>query len=568
MSPITSDDLLLQLADKTNSFNVLTQLNNDSHTKKTIKLLWLQVSNEPIRSEVIKKHPAITLYFFLEAMSTRDFKQLKTLLPYLYQLRIDELKTAYIESAICLEQVNKKAKASKIKINIENCQKNLINKNDYDDMDVWLLVMFSLIHPYASILPLCHLDDIKPPYELTKHCKLSENSQSEYDQFQAEINAATEKFETIKQFFSTKENPIRMKRRLEETSEQIFSKQNRAFFKQKQAMENNNLLFNIINVFAWLPLLLTNLKRLCYGESLRLFHYVGLDYNKKVMTKMLEILSTPEPTLIENILSDNRADNEAKKHKLKLKYSLSSDEMSALCNYLVHDRDICTIQNGDGDCWRYRKGSARQLTRYEVRNNALSFIIPEIETALQKYTFEEIITQLEYTNYQHKNPRGDATPIRGLRYFIDSNCTVTQHSWQFTEEELTCAERGRILDADNLYKAVILVSKNEFDDAYRSLLMKMNTTLGETIAKKLQGMLQNKIGCMGEIDLTTIVLKNLNADLTQSNNRQILGNTYACKTIHLLSMHGVAIKYDYFDVLPYITENLLIIFQAMQEKNA
>lgn len=135
------------------SLALLTVLSKNSDIKKAMKFLWLETCDDSIRSDLIQKHPNITMYFFVEAMSTRDFKQLKALLPHLYNLTIDNLLTAYSEVGIRKEVFNLEKKAWAVKKSLESCQKDLINKTRYDANDVWLLVMLSLIHPYASILP-------------------------------------------------------------------------------------------------------------------------------------------------------------------------------------------------------------------------------------------------------------------------------------------------------------------------------------------------------------------------------------------------------------------------------
>lgn len=560
---VTRETVLNILQTETNSRILLTTLRRNSDIKKAIKSLWLETSDDQIRASQIQAHPAITMYFFTEALSTRDFKQLKALLPHLYKLEIDNLLTAYGEGGIYWEIFNLKGKAWEVKKNLENCQKDLINKNGYDADDVWLLVMFALIHPFASALPLSKLSFINSPEpsQLILNYAENMNKQAEFNLFQTEIGDARQKFETIKKYYFEQPNEINVIRQASELS----------LIRQKEAMENTNLLFNIINVFAWLPLLLTNLKRVCYGESPRLFHYVGLDYNKKVMKSMLNTLSSTDSNafahqmdglddgdLIRKILSKNKSTNE---YELRFDSPLSDDEMPVLITYLIQNRNIYLVMNGPYICGS--RTDSNPVTKYEDRNNILSHVIPKLEEALQSSTLATIDTQLKQEGRDYKDRW--STPYRmQLQFFVETYYTNNGNKWKFTQEELTPAERNRIANAYNLYRAVNAIKNNHFDAAHK-FLSKIHTSLGKQIEANLRIMLQDKLQNMDAKILTQTTLRELKADLTQPNNRQILNNEYACQTIKLIIMSGVPIEYDYFGSLPHITEGLLGVFQNMQQ---
>lgn len=141
---------------------------------------------------------------------------------------------------------------------------------------------------------------------------------------------------------------------------------------------------------------------------------------------------------------------------------------------------------------------------------------------------------------------------------------INKTEWMFDLEELTSAERERICDTFNLYTAVKHITNDNFYMAY-NFLSKIYTSLGAQIAANIRSMLEHKLENMDLVTLTKIILQNLKVDFSSPNNQKILNNECARETIKLITMSGLPIEYDYFESLPYINEDLLVIFKNMQQ---
>ncbi len=567
----------LKIQKSHNSLDLSTQ-----KIKRAALSYWLETTTDSKRDALIKQQQHITMYFFIEAIDTRDFKKLNALLPHLYKLDPQKILHTY-NKAICQDSIfDTESKLWNAKNNIENCQKDLINKSHYTEDDVWLLVMFALLHPYIAISPLCDnymvlsMKSFTSGHNLALNYSKLANKKSQFDQYIVEARHVSEKLHILSEQYFNKEK----------SSEIIEAKKSSEsnFTEHKQHMENMNLFFNIINVFAWLPLLLTNFDRLFSGKSLRLFHYVGLDYNHKVTLSMLEVYShsvtqstplgnnqrqadvTPQSidcnyeAQLKSILDKNTSINA---YKLTFNQPLSADEIQCLVKYMASNRTICDISY---TAFEFSRHEYNELKKRTDRNKVLTYAIPRMEDALQtKKPFEQLRQLKVYTS--NDGTVCYASPLN-LDMFVRNYFTNNQNKWNFTQEEITPQEKNRISDAYNLYHAVYAINNSNFCSA-NNLLRQSYTEVGEKIIiPALRATMLVKISDITEFVLAEAILKELKADLSQKSNRAILANQSSCLIIQLLIRSGIPIKYDYFDALPDASTELLEIFKNMQEQNS
>ncbi len=561
-----------------NSLDVSTQ-----SIKRAALSYWLEVTTDTNRDRLISQHQHITMYFFIEAMDTRDFKKLKALLPHLYKLDPQNVLHTYNKAIYKHSIFDAESRLWSAKNNIENCQKDLINQSHYTEDDVWLLVVFALLHPYVAISPLCNnhmalsMESSKfsssghnPVLNYSKYA----NKKSQFDKYLTEARYSSEKFHILQEQYFNKEK-----------SSKIMAAKKSAeigFAEQKKHMENINLLFNIINVFAWLPLLLTNFDRLCSGKSLRLFHYVGLDYNHDVTRSMLDVYShsitqttqfqkqndippqsadSSYEAQLKSILDRNTSINA---YSLTFSQPLSKDEIECLVKYMASNRTICDISYISFELLTHEKYD--KLNKYTDRSKILTYTIPAIENALQSEDWFKSLEQLK--KYRHNDETFRYEYPINLSSFIKDYFTDNESKWDFTQEELTPQERKRIGDAYYLYYAAYAIHNAQFCRANNNLLRQPSTEVGTQIQLKLRETMLTKINNITEFVLAKAVLQELKADLSQKSNRDILNNQSSCLIIQLLIGSCIPIKYDYFDALPEASPELLEIFTSMQQQNS
>jgi hypothetical protein len=244
--------------------------------RKEITSLFIETSTDNENDQLLNQLPQIVMMLFIDAIYRRDFKTMKALLPRMFEMK-NTLHNIYLEvmqSHGIHSSLNNESK--QISKALDNCQKDLINLSGYNEQDAWLLVLLALLKPTVDILPMSK--DLSRSQRLNYDC----NSSSSLDEF----NACKQEIEFATQYAHALAEKYKSKNAL---AELINSE--KTFIDMKKKMDFQNKIFNILNVFAWLPLLLTNIKRACYGESFRLFHYVGSDYNKAVAWRMLDAIA-------------------------------------------------------------------------------------------------------------------------------------------------------------------------------------------------------------------------------------------------------------------------------------
>lgn len=246
-----------------------------SRIKRAIKSLLMERAKDTERDSLLDNVPNVVMIFFVDAIRDRDFETMKRLLPHLFQMK-DKLYDAY-RQVLSMDSIFNNNYPQNISVCLDSCQKDLINLSGYTDEDTWLLVMFALLKPLADILPMCNSWAFGP---LTFDYNSSKNK-NEFNKCQQEMKFASQHVTLLSECYNKKDNTI----------QKAIGSSEQKFMEMKRNMVFQNTLFNIINVFAWLPLLLTNVKRMCYGQPLRLFHYVGSDYHKKVVWNMLDVIA-------------------------------------------------------------------------------------------------------------------------------------------------------------------------------------------------------------------------------------------------------------------------------------
>jgi len=279
--------------------SLFVDVHKNKEIKRIMKSLFLEKSADEERDDLLREVPVVAAMIFIDAVCERDFRVLRKLSPYLLnttQNLMDvyrgAMKQYYIGNITSLTSNDTMAK--ELSEHLNSCQKDLINQVNYTGEDVWLLVTFALLKPQTEFLPM------------TKGWVLKKDSweglEFDYNSGIGDLNT----FEALKkEIVRSLKSQKTLSSIYNETSvdiEKVFEDAQNKHTQERESMESQNLAFNIINVFAWLPLLLTNIKRVCSGEPMRLFHYEGKDYHQKVVASMVETMniSRDEPDLRED----------------------------------------------------------------------------------------------------------------------------------------------------------------------------------------------------------------------------------------------------------------------------
>ena len=263
--------------------NLCQNVRDVSSIQSTMKSLFLEKSDDMERDDLLAKAPRVAMILFIEATYERDFNTLKSLLPHLFRMKInlfDEYRDAMSHYYI----INR-GRINGAGEDINKCQKDLINQPGYTNNDAWLLVMLALLKPRADILP------ISKGWYARRELAFDYKSQGDIDTFNtcmAEEAFALKHVSLLADAYNSKNDDIQTA---------LLAAQKK-YGADKESMEYQNLGYNIVNVFAWLPLVLTNIKRLCFGESMRLFHYVGTEYSKKISKSIIETIGSDNESTV------------------------------------------------------------------------------------------------------------------------------------------------------------------------------------------------------------------------------------------------------------------------------
>lgn len=246
------------------------------------RLILLETDTDPRRDNILNassKTGYIVMQTFLLALQNYDFETMKILLPRMFDTHINlhEVYFKYLRDSSSVMAPNEVAKF--LHDRIMYCQKTLVNKTNFDEKDVWLLVMLECLRPVAGLTTLSN--NLKWALGGLSELKYSNSNRYTASKYEAECEIV--KYKLIDLTTSYRSKSIDLLK--------ILSKEEENLKNIKKDMEWQNTLFNIINVFAWLPLLLTNIKRACCGQPLRLFRYTGITYGKKLANSMIEVLS-------------------------------------------------------------------------------------------------------------------------------------------------------------------------------------------------------------------------------------------------------------------------------------
>lgn len=272
---MSHEDLINKLQEKsTESFHDAIQ--NDPELKKQAKLLWLDELLDEKNSSWLDKFPRMTMIFFMDALRERDFQTMKTLLPRLFQMR-ETLYEQYLEVIANDYLWPDHYKISQLSTMIDNCQKDLIHLGPSSNEEAWLLVMFALLKPMADMLPMCSSPCVMNTTDLTFNEAQSFYTAEAFNKCKEQLDYSKEHIAKLAcDYFIDDITQIKSAIEAEEEVKWL-----------QECMQIQNIVFNILNVFAWLPLLLTNIKRMYDGQPLRLYHYVGSEYNEMLNQKMI-----------------------------------------------------------------------------------------------------------------------------------------------------------------------------------------------------------------------------------------------------------------------------------------
>lgn len=235
-----------------------------------------------------------TVFLFIDALKSRDFTTMKRQLSNMFLM--NNLHDTYIK---CLWKNSHCPRSSadisydmstvsNTKQYIDDCQKDLINIKPYETTDVWLLVMLTLLEPATELYYSVNRGEIhfminSTPTDYNPPITGLVSSYLQYCLNDLALSQST--LATVRQLYSAENTDI---------LSFIKTAKERHLDEEKTMLKWNRTL-NAINIFAWLPLLLINAKRVYHGNSLRLFHYAGEGYHNKMVNTMMEIITNSMP---------------------------------------------------------------------------------------------------------------------------------------------------------------------------------------------------------------------------------------------------------------------------------